>query len=249
MQVFGHRGAAGEAPENTVASARRAIDAGVTRIEIDLRLTADQQLAVLHDRSLQRTAGIKANIDEINAHELATTDACQALPGWTGEACPIPLLEELLHSVPELEMVQLELKSDASTDVDALVNALDECFPTARAARHVVATSFDDEIIAALAERAPHIRRGIVAKKDPLVAQARALELGCDYLCLLYKLVAGANQALCEALASSPLHVSCWTVNKETDLQALQRSGAVDSIITDLPSSLFPLCKNPAEHL
>ncbi|NNC55185.1 MAG: glycerophosphodiester phosphodiesterase, partial [Pseudomonadales bacterium] len=78
MLVFGHRGAAGEAPENTVVGVRRAIEAGVTRIEIDLRLTADAQLAVLHDRSLWRTAARRANIDEIHSRELAGTDASHA---------------------------------------------------------------------------------------------------------------------------------------------------------------------------
>lgn len=244
MQVFGHRGAAGEAPENTVAGVRRAIEAGVTRIEIDLRLTSDLQLAVLHDRNLKRTAGINANIDQLHSSELAGTDASQALPGWRGDATPVPLLEELLDSTPELECVQLELKSDASTDVDALVAALEEFFPTARSARKVVTTSFDDEIIALLAERAPHIRRGIVAKREPLAALQRAMELDCEYLCLLHKLVAKADEASREALHNSALHVSCWTVNNEADLLPLHNAG-VDSIITDLPGTLLPLCKIP----
>ncbi|MBT8140390.1 MAG: glycerophosphodiester phosphodiesterase [Gammaproteobacteria bacterium] len=247
MLVFGHRGAAGEAPENTVAGVRRAIEAGVTRIEIDLRLSADRQLVVLHDRSLWRTAARKVNIDEIHSRELASTDASHALPGWHGEACPVPLLQDLLASAPELETVQLELKSDASTDVDALVGALQDLFPTARSARKVVTTSFDSEIIAELAKHAPHIRRGIVAKRDPIAAMHTALELDCDYLCLMHKLMPRATREILESLQQSQLHISCWTVNKVADLAAQQRAGT-HSVITDLPGTLVPLCKKQPER-
>ena len=57
MQIFGHRGAAGEAPENTIAGARHAISRGTRYVEIDLRLSADNQLVIVHDNSTERTCG------------------------------------------------------------------------------------------------------------------------------------------------------------------------------------------------
>ena len=62
MQLFGHRGAAGEAPENTIAGVKHAISRGVRQVEIDLRLSADNQLIIVHDNNALRTAGVKKAI-------------------------------------------------------------------------------------------------------------------------------------------------------------------------------------------
>ena len=59
MQVFGHRGAAGEAPENTIAGLHHAIKRGLSYAEIDLRLSADQKIIVCHDANTLRTCGVK----------------------------------------------------------------------------------------------------------------------------------------------------------------------------------------------
>ncbi|NNL57071.1 MAG: hypothetical protein HKO71_04925, partial [Pseudomonadales bacterium] len=172
MQVFGHRGAAGEAPENTIAGVRHAIATGISRIEIDLRLTSDLQLVVLHDRNLKRTTGIDKNIDRLSAAEL------QAIAGNN-----VPTLATLLAAAPELECVQLEIKSDQSTNARALAQALAQFFPDAQSAQRFVATSFDSDIIDALARHAPQLRRGLVAKREAAHALATAKELHCDYLC------------------------------------------------------------------
>ena len=65
--VYGHRGAAGEAPENTIAGCRHAIDRGVRYIELDLRLTKDRQLVVIHDVSVDRTTAQKGKVERYNA--------------------------------------------------------------------------------------------------------------------------------------------------------------------------------------
>ena len=240
MQVFGHRGAAGEAPENTLAGIRHAIDIGVRHIEIDLRLTLDHQLAVLHDRNLKRTAGLNKTINELRAAELSSTDASAGFNNWRANPdCAVPTLAGLLQQTPELECIQLEIKSDDSTDASAIVAALAAFFPDAASARHVIATSFDAAIIAALAARAPHIRRGIVAKRELPAALATAKKLGCDFLCLHYKLITACSTATLESLATSGLHISCWTVNGPRIANALAKRG-VHSIITDIPTKLLP---------
>ena len=65
MIVVGHRGAQGEAPENTVAGVRHAIDRGVRHLEIDLRLSSDGRLVVLHDDKLKRTTGDRRRVGDV----------------------------------------------------------------------------------------------------------------------------------------------------------------------------------------
>ena len=241
MIVFGHRGAAGEAPENTLAGIRHAIAAGVKNIEVDLRLSADGQLFLLHDRNLSRTAGINKNIDSLTSHELHATDARISCKHWSHPApCPIPTLTELLTQTPELECIQLEIKSDSSTNITATVDALAcELSDTSTASR-IVITSYDADILKALHQRAPHIRLGLVAKQNLLAAFNTASALNCAFMCLHYELILSCSEEFIKTLTECAMHISCWTVNsQEVALELCQRD--VDSIITALPSKIFPL--------
>lgn len=70
MTIIGHRGAAGIEPENTVASIKASVACGVDAIEFDLRVTKDKKLAVFHDASLQRIAGLNKNVGDMTLAEL-----------------------------------------------------------------------------------------------------------------------------------------------------------------------------------
>ena len=78
--LYGHRGAKGVAPENTLASFQACLDAGVTRCELDLRLSRDEQPIVIHDADLKRLAGQKARVKDCTAAELAGYDVRHAGP-------------------------------------------------------------------------------------------------------------------------------------------------------------------------
>ena len=72
--VIAHRGAAGSAPENTLASVERAIDQGADYVEIDVQETADDQIAVLHDSDLMKVAGVDLKIWDATLERLAGID-------------------------------------------------------------------------------------------------------------------------------------------------------------------------------
>ncbi|MGB3598653.1 MAG: glycerophosphodiester phosphodiesterase family protein, partial [Pseudomonas neustonica] len=108
--IYGHRGARGEAPENTLPSFQKALDTGVTRVELDLHLSADQQLMVIHDPTLKRTTGRRGKVAQHNAADLMQMDARRAIPGWA-ESCPIPSLDQLFSRFPQMQHYQLEVKS------------------------------------------------------------------------------------------------------------------------------------------
>lgn len=237
MIIFGHRGAAGEAPENTIAAVQHAIGLGITHFEIDIRLSADEELVVLHDSSLLRTSGIDRNIHDMQSKDLAGIE----VQGRNGEKTRgIPTLESLLDQCPQIELIQLELKSDKTTDKPLLIKRLGEMFPDTASTRHIVATSFDAELLQSLKNQLPHMPIGFVNHSDTMDALSTANTLECRFLCLLYKLVRHWDAKVINAIRQSGLHVSLWTVNEPDFLDEIANL-PVDSIITDFPSrfSLF----------
>src|SRR5262249_19550675 len=95
--IVGHRGAAGLAPENTVPGFRHAYERGVRWIELDVRLTRDGELAVIHDPTLERTTSGSGSVAGLSMSELQALDAGKRF----GIACGMPTLEEAVASVPE----------------------------------------------------------------------------------------------------------------------------------------------------
>src|SRR5690554_3629409 len=93
--IVGHRGARGEAPENTLVSFHRAVAAGVPEIELDLRLSSDRQLFVLHDVDLERTTGRRGAAQRKTLAAVTAMDARHAIAGWP-TPCPIPSLAQVL---------------------------------------------------------------------------------------------------------------------------------------------------------
>ena len=95
--IYGHRGAKGEAPENTLPSFQRCLEHGVTRCELDLHLSRDGELMVIHDPTLKRTTGRRGKVAEHDAATLVTYDAREGGPGWV-RPTPIPRLS--MRSTP-----------------------------------------------------------------------------------------------------------------------------------------------------
>ncbi len=236
MILFGHRGAAGEAPENTLAGARHAIERGARNVEIDLRLSADDQLVVIHDRNATRTAGINRPISLLTARELAKLDNRKVGPTWPRKSgCGTPTLKNYLKHTPEIQRYQLEIKSDKKTDVDLMVEKIGLMFPTRVSAKRIICTSFDYKLLEQLKVHSPHIRLGAISYKKPALKQAIALK--CDYFCIHESL---CTPSFIEKIKQHKIHLSVWTVNDPKLIKKLFKLN-VDSIISDYPSMALPL--------
>ena len=100
---IGHRGAAGHAPENTLAAIQKGIALGVDFVEIDVRRTADDVLVVLHDTTVNRTTNGRGRIDHLSLQEVKKFNA--------GNGEHIPTLEEVLKMAGGRAGLVLELKT------------------------------------------------------------------------------------------------------------------------------------------
>ena len=107
MKIIAHRGLSSRYPENTLLAFRKALEAGKDGIETDLRLSADGEVVLFHDKDLARITGAKGSVETSSLQELKTLDA--------GEGERIPTLDELLMLVDGKSTLILEIKYNADT--------------------------------------------------------------------------------------------------------------------------------------
>ncbi|MFP4380051.1 MAG: glycerophosphodiester phosphodiesterase family protein [Candidatus Sumerlaeia bacterium] len=111
-EIIAHRGASYDAPENTLSAVELAWRQGAHAVEVDLWLTADEQIVCMHDATALRTCGVDRPVGSMTAAELAKLNAAHYRgPGFEPE--PPPLLPEILATVPEGRRVYLEVKCGA----------------------------------------------------------------------------------------------------------------------------------------
>jgi len=236
--IYGHRGAKGEAPENTLASFKTCLEHGVKRCELDLHLSSDGELMAIHDPTLKRTTDRRGRVVDYTAAELVEIDARKGGPGWL-HPCPIPRLETLFEQCP-FEHWQLEVKSASRTRAVTTVLAIRELAQRHGLLDKVTITSSSREVLRAAAELVPDISRGLVAEYAWLDPLKVAQNYDCQYMALNWTLC--TPERLLKAQRQG-LHVSVWTVNEPALMRRLADFGA-DSLITDFPGLAIATLEN-----
>jgi glycerophosphoryl diester phosphodiesterase len=217
-RVIGHRGARALEPENTLRSFVRAQLAGADEVELDLRVTADEQLVVLHDATLDRTTNGHGRLASFSLDEVRELDA--------GDGERIPTFAEVLDAV--MLPVQAEVKELAA--IEPLVTLAGKRSLAGR----VTVASFDPVIVAALGSELPQLRRGLIMSDAPADAVSRAQAVGASLLCLG---IATLGPELMAACHSAGIAVDAWPVN---DPQTLHRAVElqVEAVTTDHPNRI-----------
>ena len=233
---MGHRGAAGLAPENTLAGFRRAGELGVSWVELDVRITADGVAVLSHDESLFRATGLRRKVVRASRADIAGLDA----GAWFDKAFrgePLPTFEQAMRVLARLKIgVNVEIKRHPGSEdrvVDAVAGILADVWPAA--APPPLLSSFDPAMVAAARDRLPHLPRALIAERLPRTWQSWADSLGCFSLHLNWKAV---NAARAAAIHDAGYRLAVYTVNDETNAHRLWSMG-VDSVISDRPDLLL----------
>jgi glycerophosphoryl diester phosphodiesterase len=244
---FAHRGASGTHPENTLASFRRARDEGAEAFELDVHRTADGQVVVFHDPTLERTTDGRGTVSGLPLAELRGLDAGSGFTPDGGRTHPfrgqdvrIPTLSEVLEEFPEvpiiIEVKQVEPPLEADLrDVIAgskaegrtLVFSLaQEPLDRYRALDPEQPTGFGPEDVAEFLGR---IRAGgWDGYRPPGVAFAVPVS---------WHGIPIVSGPFVEAAHRFDCEVYVWTVNDETEMEQLLDLG-VDGLISDFPARL-----------
>jgi glycerophosphoryl diester phosphodiesterase len=244
MIVYGHRGARGEAPENTIAGCQHAVARGVRHLEIDLHLSKDGQLVVIHDATIKKTVGNTGKVAGFTARELAKMDARDSGTPWPNKrGTGIPTLTALVEALPEIQHWQLELKSGRSAYNTRLVDTLADWLQARPAGTGVpankrpgyVVTCSEPTLLTEVKRQLPQQETGYVST----IAYPNMIveNCACDYLVGHWSTM---NPLTLRGLQRRGVHISAWTVNDASVIENLYRM-QIDSIITDYPSMAVPL--------
>lgn len=230
MKIIGHRGARGEAPENTLASFTHAYNHGIRHFELDVRLSQDGKLVVIHDKTTDRTTGVAGTVAELSAAELTAMDAAQHIPPWP-EPALVPLLQDVLKVCLDFRSIQFEVKPDSKTRLNTLCNRIVELIQQNDLYRRVTVTSSSTWVLQQIKRLNSSVRTGYVAENRFPNPLQTALKFKCSLLALNYKL---ADDIIIKNCKDADIEISCWTVNTMPEILVLQQLG-IKSVITDYP--------------
>ena len=247
----GHRGASALAPENTLAAFRRAIDLGADGMEMDLQLTRDGAVVVIHDDTLDRTTDGHGRVTDLSLAEVRQADAGVKF-GHAFRGQRVPTLSEVIDLVKasgnERVRLNLEIKFGEGREgtpegIEAGVLAI---LRQTGFVERVTVQSFHHPSAAKMKGLEPRIPTGLLVGErqrppDPvsLVRQFRA-----DYYAPHHRLV---TAELVQTLHQAGIPVVTWTVNDEADMRRMIHLGLGslpgDAIISDHPDRLLAVVK------
>ena len=217
---IGHRGAAGHAPENTLAAIRKGIELGVDFIEIDVRCTADGILVALHDATVNRTTNGKGPIDRLTLRDVKALDA--------GNGERVPMLEEVLRVVSGHAGLMLELK------VKGAAQKTVEVVQKAEFKDPVIYASFLHEELGIIRSVDAEASLMALFGRLPQASVARAMKYSPSHVGLRHDTV---TRRLVEAFHDEDLLVFVYTTDTTREIQRAISAG-VDGIISNVPERL-----------
>lgn len=233
--IIAHRGASGEAPENTLSAFELALKQECDAIELDLHLSADGELIVCHDFTINRTTNGEGSIRELTLKELKKVDASYRFSEqYKGEQ--IPLLEEVFDLVPPHIMVNVEIKSDYDQQVQP---KLLELMARKNRIDQVVVSSFNHKSLYQLKLLEPSIKVGLLYSE----AVVHHWKLQESFGMPLFSLHPGHNTIDDKDIALAVAHrieIYPYTINSE-ELLSKFINWNVSGIITDYPARMKAL--------
>jgi len=253
-RIIGHRGAAGEAPENTLCSFQRAIQDGAQFIELDVHGTKEGEVVIIHDATLNRTTSGRGRVQQHTFKQLKALDAGYWFTADGGKSYPyrkrgveIPTLREVFDALPQTRFI-VEIKQLRP----AIVKKVIETVRQAHKEDQVLLATEDDQIMTEIRRElqasglpvATGFSYGEVAafmswlaggRREAYTPMAQAFQIPCEYsgMTLVNEQTLGAAHEL-------RLEMFVWTVNDREEMARLLALG-VDGIITDFPGRLRDL--------
>lgn len=263
---YAHRGGAGNAPENTIEAFGRGVDEGVAGLEMDIHLTRDGELVVIHDGEVNRTTDGRGRVSGMDLQEIKTLDAGHRFEGegghpYRGRGVRVPTFCEVLERFPA-SLVNVEIKSDEPEAVTLLLGALRR---HDAAGRTVVASADHRRMLRfRRAARRWNVAEGANCEAG-VATSASLVEIAVFYLASLagfeafvpvsyialqvpveYRGIMVVTPGFLRAAHSRGLRVDVWTVDEAEEMRRLAGLG-VDGIMTDRPDILARVLSKSGE--
>lgn len=217
VKIVGHRGASGYAPENTILSFQKAIDIGCGRTELDVRLSKDNEVIVIHDAEVDRTSDGHGLISEMNLAEIKKLNCA--------ENQKIPTLQEVIDVCKDKIDLYIELKAQGTP------KPVNDIILKNQLLSKVIVISFDIDLIREIKKLNSDIKVGFLFKEYNKEMWDFVNSVPLDYICPKFPLI---DKEIVEKAHGLGVKVFTWTVNERKVGDRLVDLG-VDEIGTDFP--------------
>jgi glycerophosphoryl diester phosphodiesterase len=238
--VIAHRGFSGAAPENTLASFKKAMEAGSDMMELDVRFSKDGQVVVMHDDTLDRTTNGRGKVADYTLKELKQFDAGSWFaPQFAGEQ--IPTLIEVLKLAKGKIPVNIEIKDESPSKykiTDLADRALQEVTKAGMLGQ-VIFSSFYPSSLERIKERDPRIWVALLYHRD---WNSLGEVTGGSAFSVVNLRHSFLTQEKIGRIHQESMKVNTYTVNSEEEMEPFIRWG-VDGIITNHPDKLIRILK------
>jgi glycerophosphoryl diester phosphodiesterase len=228
MLNIAHRGASGTFPENTLSAFRAAIEARADMCELDVQLSRDGAVVVIHDESVDRTTEGHGEVAELTLKELKALDAGLRFQSGAHRGERIPTLDEVFSVTSGKCGLNIELKGGG------LEHQVAQIMKDRNAFSDSIVSSFDWEYLKKIQQLHFDIRIALLADDKPVDLMMNAVAMRAYAINPRWDMV---TPDLCEAAHQAGFKVFTWTVDADARMRALIECG-VDGIMTNYPERL-----------
>ncbi len=234
MKIYAHRGASGLAPENTMAAFYLALEQGADGIELDVHLTKDEKLVVIHDEDIKRTSNGEGLVAKMTYDELLKYDyGYWFSPEFKGEK--IPTLKEVLDFISKNTMtLNIEIKTSPIYYNRKTTELVYKEVKESGLLDRVIISSFDHQATADMKEIDKTVKTAALYGANFLGIEEYLEKNKFDFTHPIHECV---TRKIVEKIKSKKIGVNVWTVNDKDEALRLQDLG-VDAIITNYPEIL-----------
>ena len=230
--IFAHRGASAHAPENTLAAFELAMAQNADAIELDVKLSADGQVVVIHDATVDRTTGGHGRVKDISLAELRSLGAGSFFSEKFRDE-KVPTLEEVFETIGKRTFINVEL-TNYNTPRDHLVETVCILVKKFGLQKRVLFSSFFSSNLSKARAYLPEVPSGLLALRGLLGAWARSFGFAFGRYQALHPALQDTNPQQIQRVHRLRRRVHVWTVNAADDMRRLF-GWNVDAIFTDDP--------------
>ncbi len=238
MKNFAHRGFSGMYPENTMLAFHRAAEIGADGIELDVQLTKDGQLVVIHDEQIDRTTNGRGNVRDYTLRELQQFDASYIYTGKI-DANRIPTFEEYCDWVKDTDLItNIELKNGVYPYPGMEEKVLDVLL-SYHLQHKVIISSFNHFSVLHMRELAPHLTYGLLTETWLIHPGQYTKDLG---IACYHPYYGSLTDDTVAELKKHHIIINTFTVNDERSVRDMLQKG-VDCVISNFPNMVNRVIK------
>ena len=227
---FAHRGFSGKYPENTMLAFEKAVEIGADGVELDVQLTKDGEVVIIHDETIDRTTDGKGYVVDYTYEELSKFDASYT---YTEKMRfnKIPTLKEYFELVKDLDFVtNIELKTGINQYL-GIEEKVYKLIKEYKLEKKVIISSFNHFSILRMKKIAPELKCGFLSEDWIIDAGAYTASHGIE---CFHPRFNNLIPEVVEELKKNNIEINTWTVNKEEDIKDLINKG-IDILIGNYP--------------